>query len=73
MELTIDSEVLTKILVENKHQSKQITDLQQLLTLKEELLRAHRRVELSDSQHEKLTVDLEETAKSVQDRYKQST
>lgn len=50
---------------------RQVRELQQALTMKEELLRAHRRHAggLDEKQQSALTDDLEQTKKSVQERY----
>jgi len=61
---------LKRVLDDNAHMARQVGELQAALTLKEEQLRAHRRVPLSESQREALLADLEATTRRVRDGYK---
>lgn len=60
---------LKKVLDDNDHMSRQVTELQRALTLKEEQLRAHRRVPLDAGQRASLLADLESTTRRVRDGY----
>ncbi len=67
--ITLDRAEHLKIVQDNVRKAGQITELQQELTLKEELLRAHRRVKLTDDQRAALEKDLRDTADEVKTRY----
>lgn len=60
---------LLVLLSELDHLRRQVKDLQQNSTLKEEQLRAHRRLRLTEDQSEALRKDLEETTNSVLAKY----
>ncbi len=68
-DIVISKRELNSIVNNNIHLETQVTELQQLLTLKEEQLRTHRRVKLSDEQLELLKLDLEETTNAVRAKY----
>jgi CRISPR/Cas system CMR subunit Cmr4 (Cas7 group RAMP superfamily) len=68
-QVIMDRVELLRILFDNEHMSKQVRELQGALTLKEEQLRAHRRVPLTDDQKTKLVSDLTETTKRVRTQY----
>lgn len=68
-EVLISRKELARVLSENARQARQITELQQGMTLKEEQLRAHRRVPLTDEQAPALKRDLEETTNAVLAKY----
>jgi hypothetical protein len=61
----ISTSELARVAAENAHLLKQITELQQHGTLREEQLRAYRRMELSKEQLESVKRDLEETTARV--------
>lgn len=64
-QVTISRKSLQKILDDNAHLNRQIKDLKRHCTLKEEQLRAYRRLELPREQLATLQADLEETTKRV--------
>jgi len=72
-QVILDKVELLRICFDNDHMSKQICELQGALTLKEEQLRAYRRVSLTDDQKNNLVLDLAETTKRVQTQYKLPT
>ena len=72
-EVLISREELFRVLGDNRHLRRQVTELQQGTTLKEEQLRAHRRVSLTDDQSSSLKRDLEETTNSVLKKYAPQT
>ena len=70
-QMMISIQELTHLLEENTHLQKQVTELQSHGTLKEEHLRAYRRVTYSPEQFDKLKRDLEETTARVLKSYGQ--
>ncbi len=64
-DVTISRKSLQKILGDNSHLNKQVKELKNHCTLKEEQLRAYRRLELPREQLATLQADLEETTKRV--------
>jgi septation ring formation regulator EzrA len=67
--MLVSTSELARIAAENAHLLRQITELQQHGTLREEQLRAYRRMELSKEQLEKIKKDLEETTARVLKSY----
>ncbi|OPZ38343.1 MAG: hypothetical protein BWY99_01661 [Synergistetes bacterium ADurb.BinA166] len=68
-EIIIPRSELFRTLARLKRASEQVTELQQELTLKEEQLRAHRRVSLNSAQASALSADLAATNEAVHKRY----
>lgn len=68
-QVTISADSLQRILESNRHMYEQITELQRQGTLREEQLRAYRRLLLSPEQFDQLKKDMEETTARVLQSY----
>jgi len=68
-QMVIERTEVLRILRDNDHLSRQVTELQMALTMKEEHLRAHRRVPLDGAQRAALDADLAETTDRVSKGY----
>lgn len=71
-QITVSVQEMQKLTAANVHQAKQVTELQQKLTLKEEQLRAHRRAfsDLTEAQIYKIQDDVEKVTQEVLAKYK---
>ena len=67
--MLVSTEELTRVTSENAFLLKRISELQQHATLREEQLRAYRRMECSEKQLLELKKDLEETTVRVLKNY----
>jgi hypothetical protein len=64
-EVVVKRSELLKLMLDLRHSAAQVTELQMEMTMKEEHLRAHRRVALTKEQSEGLAADLAETTARV--------
>lgn len=67
--ILVSTAEMTRVTAENVRLLAKITELQQHGTLREEQLRAYRRLELTQDQFDRLKADLEATTKRVLDSY----
>ena len=70
-QIVIDRTEVLRILRENERLYEQVTSLQMTLTMKEEHLRAHRRVKLNPEDQTKLDNDLAETTDRINKGYEE--
>lgn len=70
-QIVMDRVELLRVLNDNKHLGGQVKELQMALTLKEEQLRAHRRVKLDEAARAALEADLAETTERVRRGYEE--
>lgn len=68
-QVVMDRVELLRVMRDNDRLSRQVTELQMSMTMKEEHLRAHRRVPLSQDQRDTLAADLAETTDRIRKGY----